>query len=88
MNAETPSETNYVIDGDLLFHLLSWYRRSTYNQLVQSYMDYAIHMLNELFSMFKTESHQQKMSYLSRTKGGNSACDISFDSHMLLIKPK
>ena len=62
-NAALPNEVSYVIDGGFLLHLLTWCRGSTYNQIAQSYVDFAnrIFGTGTVFLMDTTVDQAQRM---------------------------
>ena len=64
VNAVLPNEVSYVIDGGFLLHLLTWCRGSTYNQIAQSYVDFA----NRIFTKHVTKL--PNTSFLHMLSGG------------------
>ena len=91
VNAELPDQVCFVIDGSSLLHRLPWPRGSSYNELIQMYIDYVIRVYKKGTVVFDGYSHgpsTKDVAHLRRSHGGNASRCVSFDGNMLLYNQK
>lgn len=87
-----PDGVKVVLDGGDLLHRLSWGRGITYNQVVESYVDYVVRnygtRASVVFDGYVSGPSTKDATHLRRQNGRKTACDVHFDGEMLICDTK
>ena len=91
VNAELPDHVCFVIDGGSLLHRVPWPHGSSYNELIQMYIDFVIRVYKKgtvVFDGYSQGPSTKDSAHLRRSHGGNASTYISFGKDMLLYDTK
>lgn len=90
-SVQLPQRVHYVLDGGSLLHRLTWGRGVTYNQVVQSYVDFVTRNYGKasvVFDGYTSCPSTKDMTHLRRKTGRKIATDVDFEGDMLVSDTK